>query len=88
MARWIIALIIALVLKPDDEIALGLKSAPQMAAQMGGVSREREARALVERVGAALARESIAARSPYRFSFHVLADPKTINAFALPGSGM
>jgi predicted Zn-dependent protease len=52
---------------------------------MGGVSRDREARALVERVGAALARESIAARSPYRFSFHVLADPKTINAFALPG---
>jgi predicted Zn-dependent protease len=30
-------------------------------------------------------RESIASRSPYRFSFHVLADPKTINAFALPG---
>jgi len=107
MARWIIALIIALVslvtyfattsenpitgeqqrvaLKPDEEIALGLKSAPQMAARMGGVSRDREARALVERVGAALARESIAARSPYRFSFHVLADPKTINAFALPG---
>jgi predicted Zn-dependent protease len=52
---------------------------------MGGVSRNREAAALVERVGAALVRESIASRSPYRFSFHVLADPKTINAFALPG---
>jgi predicted Zn-dependent protease len=107
MARWIIALIIALVsiityfgtssenpitgekqrvaLKPEEEVALGLKSAPQMAAQMGGVSRNREAAALVERVGAALVRESIASRSPYRFSFHVLADPKTINAFALPG---
>jgi predicted Zn-dependent protease len=107
MARWILALLIAIVslvtycagtsenpitgekqrvaLKPEEEVALGLKSAPQMAAQMGGVSRNREAAARVGRVGAALARESIAANSPYRFSFHVLADPKTINAFALPG---
>ena len=72
-------------LKPDEEIALGLKSAPEMAAQMGGLSRNPQARALVERVGATLARESIAAKSPYRFGFHVLADPRTINAFALPG---
>ena len=36
-------------------------------------------------MGAALVRDSIAARSPYRFAFHVLADPRTINAFALPG---
>jgi len=26
-----------------------------------------------------------AAKSPYKFSFHVLADPRTVNAFALPG---
>jgi predicted Zn-dependent protease len=39
----------------------------------------------VQRVGQKLVQESIAAKSPYRFSFHVLADPKTINAFALPG---
>ena len=107
MARWIIALLIAIVsivtyfgstsdnpitgekqrvaLKPEEEIALGLKSAPQMAAQMGGVSRNPQAKALVERIGAALVRDSIASKSPYRFSFHVLADPQTINAFALPG---
>jgi beta-barrel assembly-enhancing protease len=72
-------------LKPEQEIALGLKSAPEMAAQMGGLSRNAQARALVERVGTALARESIAAKTPYKFSFHVLADSKTINAFALPG---
>src|SRR2546425_9729064 len=72
-------------LKPEEEIALGLKSAPEMAAQMGGLSRKPEARALVQRVGQKLAQESIAARTPYRFGFHVLADPKTINAFALPG---
>ena len=72
-------------LKPEEEIALGMKSAPEMAARMGGLSRSAEARARVERVGAALVRQSIAAKSPYRFSFHVLADPRTINAFALPG---
>jgi beta-barrel assembly-enhancing protease len=72
-------------LKPEEEIALGVKSAPEMAAQMGGLSRNAEARALVERVGSALVRQSIAAQTPYRFSFHVLADPRTINAFALPG---
>jgi predicted Zn-dependent protease len=41
--------------------------------------------ALVQRVGAQLASRSVAARSPYRFSFHVLADSRTVNAFALPG---
>ena len=72
-------------LKPEQEIALGLKTAPEMAAQMGGLSRNPQAKALVERVGAALVRDSLAAKSPYKFSFNVLADPKTINAFALPG---
>jgi predicted Zn-dependent protease len=72
-------------LKPEEEVALGLKSAPEMVAQMGGLSRNAEARALVQRIGEKLARESFAAKSPYRFSFHVLADPRTINAFALPG---
>jgi beta-barrel assembly-enhancing protease len=107
MARWLIALVIAIAalatyfgntslnpvtgekqrvaLKPEEEIALGLKSAPEMAARMGGVSKNSEARALVQRLGATLVRESFAAKSPYRFSFHVLADGKTINAFALPG---
>ena len=107
MARWLIALVIALIslityfgstsinpvtgekqrvaLKPEEEIALGVKTAPQMAAQMGGVSADAKARALVQRVGAKLVRDSFAAGSPYRFSFHVLADARTVNAFALPG---
>jgi beta-barrel assembly-enhancing protease len=72
-------------LKPEEEIALGVKSAPEMAARMGGLSANAEARALVQRMGAQLVRDSFAAKSPYKFSFHVLADPKTINAFALPG---
>ena len=70
---------------PEQEIALGYQSASQMAAQMGGVSRNAQAVALVQRMGEALVRESFAAKSPYKFSFHVLADPKTVNAFALPG---
>jgi predicted Zn-dependent protease len=70
---------------PEEEVALGLRAAPEMAAQMGGVSRNAEARALVQRVGARLAHAPFVARSPYRFSFHVLADPRTVNAFALPG---
>ena len=70
---------------PEQEIKLGYQSVPQMAAQMGGVSRNAQAVALVQRVGEGLVRQSVAAKSPYKFSFHVLADPKTVNAFALPG---
>jgi predicted Zn-dependent protease len=72
-------------LSPEQEVALGLKSAPEMAAQMGGVSRNAEATARVKRVGERLVSRSVAAKSPYRFSFHLLADPRTVNAFALPG---
>jgi len=70
---------------PEQEVAIGLKAAPQMAAQMGGLSQNAKARALVERVGARLVRESFAAKSTYKYSFHVLADRRTVNAFALPG---
>ena len=70
---------------PEQEIALGYKSAPQMAAQMGGLSQNEKARALVHQVGEKLVAGSFAAKSPYKFSFHVLADQRTVNAFALPG---
>ena len=70
---------------PEQEVNLGYQSAPQMAAQMGGLSRNTQAVALVQRVGDSLVRQSVAAKSPYKFSFHVLADPRTVNAFALPG---
>ena len=70
---------------PEQEVAIGLKAAPQMAAQMGGLSQNTKARELVRRVGSRLVRESFAGRSTYKFSFHVLADRRTVNAFALPG---
>jgi hypothetical protein len=36
---------------PEQDVARGLKSAPEMAAQMGGLSRNREALALVQQTG-------------------------------------
>jgi predicted Zn-dependent protease len=73
----------------DQEKALGLQAAPQMAQQMGGVADPRtdpDAR-LVAEVGHRLVRQTEAAKSPYvgNFNFYLLDDPKTINAFALPG---
>ena len=71
-------------LTPEQEIALGRQLAPQMAAQFGGVSgsalRER-----VRQVGARVVAQSSAANTPYKYSFHLLADRSTVNAFALPG---
>jgi beta-barrel assembly-enhancing protease len=72
-------------LSPEQEVALGMKSAPEMAAQMGGLTANAQAAALVKRIGERLVARSFAAQSPYRFSFQVLADPRTVNAFALPG---
>jgi predicted Zn-dependent protease len=67
-----------------QEIALGLQSAPELAAQHGGVSRDQRARAHVEQVGRRLLERS-GLDTPYEFNFHLLADPQTVNAFALPG---
>ena len=70
---------------PEEEIALGLQSAPTMIQQMGGQSRDLQAQATVDRVGAKLVQSTLAKQTPYRFEFHLLADRQTINAFALPG---
>ncbi|MGB9150998.1 MAG: M48 family metalloprotease [Burkholderiales bacterium] len=72
-------------LTPEQEIALGLQSAPQMAQEMGGLSNNAQAQALVKKIGQRVVANSVAAKSPYKFDFHLLADPETINAFALPG---
>jgi predicted Zn-dependent protease len=72
-------------LSQKEEIAMGLQSAPQMAQQMGGLSQDARARQLVAAVGAKVVAQSVAAKSGYPYKFHVLADPKTVNAFALPG---
>lgn len=69
----------------NQEIQLGLQSAPQMAAQMGGVVPAADPRTrLVKETGQRLV-SILPANQPYRFEFHLLRDQKTINAFALPG---
>ena len=69
----------------EEEIAIGLQSAPQMAQQHGGLHPNKQYQALVDNVGNKLVNNSIARKTPYKYEFHLLADPNTINAFALPG---
>ncbi|NND62796.1 MAG: M48 family metalloprotease [Flavobacteriaceae bacterium] len=75
----------AIALDPQEEIALGVNSAPQMAAQHGGLYEDERMQLFVDQVGQKLVDNSVATESPYRYDFHLLADPNTINAFALPG---
>ena len=72
-------------LTTEEEIAIGLESAPQMAQQHGGLYPDQSAQDLVDRVGNKLVNTTIARETPYRYDFHLLRDPETINAFALPG---
>ncbi|MBM4255528.1 MAG: M48 family metallopeptidase [Deltaproteobacteria bacterium] len=72
-------------LSVEEETALGMHSAPQMAAQFGGLSKNQQSVALVKKIGQQIVERSPAGKSPYKFEFHLLADQRTINAFALPG---
>lgn len=77
----------------DQEVKMGLAAAPEMAAQHGNLHPNREAREHVAAVGERLLQgldhwvEENGRQNPFRgnFRFHLLADMKTINAFALPG---
>ena len=75
----------AIALDPQEEIALGVQSAPQMAAQHGGLYPDERMQAYVDMIGNKLVSNSLASNSPYRYEFHLLRDDQTINAFALPG---
>lgn len=70
---------------PQEEVALGLQSAPQMIREMGGLSRDAAGRAQVETVGRRLIASTAARETSYQFKFHLLSDAQTVNAFALPG---
>lgn len=70
---------------PEQEIALGLEAAPQMAAEFGGEDESAADQAIVDEVGNRVLQSSTAGTSPYQFDFHLLDDEQTINAFALPG---
>lgn len=76
----------------EEEIALGLQSAPAMAQQHGGLHPDQRLQQVVDQVGQRLVAglnrkiEQIPGRSnPYRYDFHLLRDERAINAFALPG---
>ena len=69
----------------QDEIMMGLQAAPEMTQQFGGLSPDENAQQLVDEVGQKVVADSEAAQTDYKYDFHLLADPETINAFALPG---
>ena len=69
----------------EQEIAIGLQSTPLIAQQYGGLYPDERMQSFVDAVGNKLVQNSIARETPYKYEFHLLADDKTINAFALPG---
>jgi predicted Zn-dependent protease len=69
----------------EQEVALGLEAAPSMARQHGGLHPDAKAQGTVKSVGKRLLERSVASQTKYPFDFHLLADPRTVNAFALPG---
>jgi beta-barrel assembly-enhancing protease len=71
---------------PEDDVKMGLAAMPELVAQFGGEHPDGRAQAQVDRVGARLLESGLAGKQvPYEFEFHLLADDRTINAFALPG---
>lgn len=69
----------------QEEIAMGLQAAPQMMREMGGEHPDARAQALVDQVGNKLIAATAVRDTGYPFDFHLLADDRTVNAFALPG---
>ncbi len=73
-----------------EQIALGLNAAPEMMQQHGGELRDPKLQAEIDRIGMKLIRANAVGDwepvfAQYKWDFHLLADPETINAFALPG---
>lgn len=71
-----------LIVPEGDEIALGLKSYQEVLSK-AKISKDPKVNVQVKRVGTRIA--SVANRPDYKWEFTVIDDPKTANAFALPG---
>lgn len=69
----------------DQEIAMGLQAVPQMLQQFGGEYSDQRLQEYVDQVGFGVVNNSAAKDTHWQFDFHLLDDPETINAFALPG---
>jgi beta-barrel assembly-enhancing protease len=74
-------------LSPSEEVALGYNTMPSLIEQMGGEVPASDPRAqLVKQVGQKLlGTNPKLTQGPYKFTFTLLDDPQTVNAFALPG---
>ena len=68
----------------QQEIALGLQSAPTMIQEFGGLYQDSDIQNEIDRIGNRLVQDSVAGSTPWQFEFYVL-DSDVINAFALPG---
>ena len=69
----------------QQEAQLGQQEAPKMAEQFGGLDPDAAAQKVVSDVGTGLQAHSDASKSPVKIQYYLLADKRTINAFALPG---
>ena len=72
-------------LSPSQEVALGLQAAPEMAQEFGGLYPDEEVQGYVKKIGRDVVARSKAKGAEYPYDFHLLRDPRTVNAFALPG---
>ena len=76
----------------EQEVALGYNAAPEMVQQMGGAAPENDPAARrLRAIGAQLLDAGGIEQAmrehgvPYEFTFTLIDDPQTVNAFALPG---
>jgi beta-barrel assembly-enhancing protease len=73
-------------LSVPQEIALGKQSVPDVARQYNDrIDLDPPITQYINRVGQRVVTQSKARKIPYPYQFHLISDPKTINAFALPG---
>jgi predicted Zn-dependent protease len=74
-----------ITISEEQEIALGIQAAPEIAAQFGGLEADPDYQEAIDYIGEFLVENSLSGSTNYPFDFHVLADARTVNAFALPG---
>lgn len=72
-------------LTENQEIALGLRSVPEMYAQFGAPVQSEQAQEYIDELGFGLVQNSVAGETDWEFEFTILDNPQMINAFALPG---
>ncbi len=79
---------IPLQMTTEQEVALGAQATALLLQQRGGLDTDEEGQALLRRIGERLIARSEAGQSPYRFTFHLLADSRTTDIYVLPGGAI